>query len=66
MATIEFEKIKRNLKQKYPKLDISQVISLEPDRMNVEEFLSKVGTWLAICDTESNKNEKNQVKKEDF
>ena len=57
MKNIDFTKIKRNFEKKFPELEISQVLSSEPDQMNVENLIAKVGTWLAICDLERrNKN----------
>ena len=56
-------RIKQIFNTKFPNNILALVLLNEPDKVTTKEFLAKVGTWLAICDIESNKNEKEQVKK---
>ena len=60
---IDLLQLFRKFTERYPTHTLTLIILNEPDQMTAEEFLAKVGTWLSICDIESNKNEKDQVKK---
>lgn len=59
---IDLSQVLQNFTERYPNHPLTPIILREPNQMTDEEFLGKVGTWLAICDIESNKNEKEQVR----
>lgn len=64
MATVSVSGVKKRFIRKFPELAISEVLSTEPEQMNVEEFLAKVGTWLSIMDTQTNKYHDKAIIKE--
>lgn len=49
---ISIEGFKHRFCKKFPTLEITTILLSEPDEMNVEAFISKVGTWLRILDAE--------------
>lgn len=54
---VNINTLKLGLVKKFPKETMTSILLQEPDEMVIEEFLAKVGTWLAICDLERrNKN----------
>lgn len=54
---IDIRQLKNKFTKKFLNGELTQILVLEPDEMAPEEFLAKVGTWLAICDLERrNKN----------
>ena len=60
---VSIARLKANFARKFPQQPLTKILLSESDILTTEEFLAKVGTWLAICDLERNKNEKDQVKK---
>ena len=55
--------LKFRVSQKFPTSEIANILLNEPDKMSVEEFIAKGGTWLAILDSERNNNLKLQMKR---
>jgi hypothetical protein len=55
--------LKFRVSQKFPNSEIANILLNEPDKMSVEEFIAKGGTWLAILDSERNNNLKLQMKR---
>ena len=49
---VSLESLKHSFSQKFPDIELSQIFLSEPDKMSIEAFISKVGTWLIILDTE--------------
>jgi hypothetical protein len=53
---VSLESLKHSFSQKFPDIELSQILLSEPDKMSVEELIAKCGTWLAILDSERNNN----------
>ena len=49
---ISIKRIKHQFISKFPNTELSRLILNEPDEMNIEAFISKVGTWLTLLDIE--------------
>lgn len=52
--TVNLRGLKSRLNTKFPASEITNILSIEPDEMSIEAFLSKAGTWLAILDATHN------------
>ena len=51
--SVNIHGIKHRISMKFPNSEIAQILLSEPDEIgSIDEFLAKVGTWLAVVDTE--------------
>ncbi|MEM3860668.1 MAG: hypothetical protein QW478_14945 [Candidatus Micrarchaeaceae archaeon] len=53
--------LKDNFEKRFPFSILSTIFHSEPDEMTVDELISKVGTWLAILDSERHINLNNKI-----
>ena len=50
---VNMQILKNRFAMKFPNSEIAQILLSEPDEIgSIDEFLAKVGTWLAVLDTE--------------
>lgn len=58
---ISIARLKQKVAKKFPNSEITKILLSEPDEMaNVNEFISKVGTWLILLDTLKNTTEQRE------